>query len=146
MGNLSSNDRQFVEKAAGINMLEIKLGRLAAERGSSDRVRTLGQKMVDDHQKTGEQLMKIAERENLTLPQTLSPEMQAEYDRMQSMRGAEFDKAYLDGVANDHSKAISLYQKEIDSGMDPALKSFATQTLPSLKHHQNMAMRSSQHM
>src|SRR5437763_2337774 len=42
-------DKMFLRKAAEGGIAEAKLGQLAAQKGGSEDVKALGQKMVDDH-------------------------------------------------------------------------------------------------
>src|SRR5829696_4713178 len=49
MANLSSHDRDFLMDAAMGGLMEVELGRLAAQQGTSDTVKQFGQRMVDDH-------------------------------------------------------------------------------------------------
>ncbi|MGI8757603.1 MAG: DUF4142 domain-containing protein, partial [Acidimicrobiales bacterium] len=52
----------------------------------------------------------------------------------------DFNKMYVENAGlEDHQKTIDLFQKEADSGKDPALKAFAMKTLPTLKEHLQMA-------
>src|SRR5215212_11368376 len=60
MANLSSHDRDFLMDAAMGGLLEVELGRLAAQQGASDTVKQFGQRMVDDHSQANTQLMTLA--------------------------------------------------------------------------------------
>ncbi len=52
----AGSDAVFAAKAASGGMAEVKLGQLAAEKGTSPAVKQFGQKMVDDHSKANDQL------------------------------------------------------------------------------------------
>jgi len=43
-------------------MAEVKLGELAQQKGTSDKVKDFGQKMVTDHSKAGDDLKQVAQR------------------------------------------------------------------------------------
>jgi Domain of unknown function (DUF4142) len=66
----AESDAVFAAKAASGGMAEVKLGQLAAEKGTSPAVKQFGQKMVDDHSKANDQLKSIAPQANVTLPVT----------------------------------------------------------------------------
>ena len=53
--------------------------------------------------------------------------------------GAAFDAAFKTKMVADHEKVIKLFTTESTSGKDADLKAFATKTLPTLKHHLEMA-------
>jgi predicted outer membrane protein len=60
---MKSPDTAFAITAAQGGLAEVKLGRLAAEKGSSADVKAFGQQMVDDHGKANERLKSVAESE-----------------------------------------------------------------------------------
>jgi putative membrane protein len=140
--SLSKGDQDFVSHAALANMAEIKLGELGVRKGTSESVRNTAQMMIDDHQKLGEQLKRIATRENFALPSEPDAEQKATYERLSKLSGAEFDSAFLDELKTNHQQAITLFQQEAQSGRNLQLKSFAQTTLPELRHHQEMVTRS----
>ena len=55
-------------------------------------------------------------------------------DSIKNLRGADFDKAYIEQVAlAGQQNAMSAFQAEIASGRDAQLKSVATKALPTLQ-------------
>jgi putative membrane protein len=143
-GQLSPADKMFVNKAAQGGMAEVELGQLATQKGQSQQVKDFGQKMVDDHSKANDQLKSIASQENITLPTGLDAKDQAVKDRLSKLSGAQFDKAYMQDMVQDHNQDVAEFQKEASNGKDPAVKNFAQQTLPVLKEHLKMAETSQQ--
>lgn len=70
---------------------------------------------------------------------TLSTSAQKKYDELAKLSGEKFDKQYLGTMVDAHKKSIKLFEKESKSGQDAELKTFATNTLPTLKQHLDMA-------
>ncbi len=132
-------DQGFVTEAATGGMLEVKLGQLAVEKGSSDEVKQFGQKMVDDHSKANDELTQLAGTKGIALPNELGARHQAMVDRLSGLSGAEFDREYMKMMVDDHKKDVSAFEKEAKGGKDPEVKAWAAQTLPTLKEHQKMA-------
>jgi putative membrane protein len=132
---MKSPDVAFAVKAAQGGLTEVKLGRLAAEKGSSPDVKAFGQQMVDDHGKANEQLKSVAESEGITLPTDVNGKQQAMYDRLSKLSGAQFDAAYVKDMVMDHEEDVKDFKKESQSGRDEKIKSFATQTLPVIEGH-----------
>ncbi len=139
--NLSASDKKFVRDAAQGGMAEVELGKLAAEKGSSDEVKKFGQRMVDDHSKANDQLKQIAGSQGIELPQNLNSKDKALKDRLSKLSGASFDKVYMTSMVRDHKTDIADFTKESNSGKDEAVKQFATTTLPTLKDHLQEAER-----
>jgi putative membrane protein len=132
---MKSADTAFALKAVQGGLAEVKLGRLAAEKGASPDVKAFGQQMVEDHGKANERLKAAAESEGMTLPADVNGTQQAMYDRLSKLSGAQFDSAYVKDMMMDHQEDIKEFKKEAQSGTDEQMKSFASQTLPVIEGH-----------
>ena len=128
-------DSRFAKEAAQGGMAEVKLGQLAQDKGSNDAVKSFGKRMVDDHSKAGDKLKEAASKENVTLPTDISAKDRAIYDRLSKLNGAAFDRAYAKDMVKDHQTDVAAFQKESNSGKSQSLKSFASDTLPTLQDH-----------
>lgn len=132
---MRSLDTRFAMQAARGGLAEVQLGKLAADQASNADVKAFGQQMVDDHSKANQQLRSAAEKQNLTLPKTVSAKQQAQYDMLKAKSGAEFDKAYVDMMVKDHEQDVKEFEREANKGKDERIKGFASETLPVLKGH-----------
>jgi putative membrane protein len=139
MKPMPAMDDTFVKKAAQGGMAEVKLGQLAQSNGSNDAVKQFGQRMVTDHSKANHQLKDAASKENITVPADISAKDQATYDSLAKLSGPVFDKAYARDMVTDHEKDIADFNKEATSGQKDSIKSFASETLPTLKDHLKQA-------
>ena len=125
--------------AAMGGMMEVELGRLAVQQGSSDAVKQFGQRMVDDHGKANTELMSLASSKGITLPTALDEKHQEQVTKLSGRSGADFDRAYAKLMVSDHNKDVSEFEKHSTRGTDPDLKAFATRTLPVLREHLQLA-------
>ncbi|MFL6200843.1 MAG: DUF4142 domain-containing protein [Thermoanaerobaculia bacterium] len=132
-------DEKFLHDAAAGGMMEVELGHLAAERAASPDVKAFGQRMVTDHSKANQQLMQIATSKGMSLSTKLPADMQQERDRLARLTGAEFDRMYMQHMVEDHKKDVSEFEKQAEKGTDPSLRTFAQQTLPTLREHLTLA-------
>ena len=139
MGNMTSQDHDFIMDAAMGGMMEVELGRLAAQKGMSDAVKQFGQRMVDDHSKANSELMSLASSKGMTLPTELDAKHREQVTKFSAMSGAELDREYTKMMVSDHRKDVSEFEKESTRGTDADLKAFATKTLPTLQEHLRMA-------
>lgn len=132
---LSDQDRKFAENASRGGMMEVMMGKLAATNAGSAAVKALGEMMVNDHTKANEELKKWASGVGYTLPTDLDDKKQKKYDELKTKKGMEFDKMYTDLMVDDHEEDIKDFKKQASDGSESALKSFASNTLPTLEHH-----------
>jgi putative membrane protein len=116
-------------------MAEVKMGQLAQQKGTADSVKKFGARMVEDHTKAGDELKGVATSEKITLPTDMSAKDKATYDMLSKLSGAAFDRAYARDMVHDHEEDVADFNKEANGGHNPAVKDFATQTLPTLQDH-----------
>lgn len=131
----SSADRAFIVEAAAGGMAEVQLGKLATEKASNADVKRFGQMMVTDHTKANDELMQIAKDRQLMPPHALKPEHQETYDKLSKLSGEQFDRQYIEYMVEDHQKDVAAFKKASQSASDPAVKQFASSTLPTLQKH-----------
>lgn len=136
---LSSGDRKFLTDASQGGMLEVELGKIAAQKSSNPDVKAFGQRMVDDHSKADDQLKQVAAGKGVTLSDKLSPTKQKEVEKYNKLSGAAFDSSYISHMVSDHKQDVAEFQKESKNGKDTDVKSFASNTLPTLEDHLKMA-------
>jgi putative membrane protein len=133
------DDKKFVKDAVLGGITEIELGKLAAQKASSDPVKQFGQKLVDDHSKANDQLKQIASQQSLKIPDSLDSKHQSRIDKLAKLSGPEFDKAFIKAAVKDHQQDVSEFQQEASGGSDPNVKNFATKTLPTIQEHLSAA-------
>jgi len=138
-GKAMSDDAKFIVKAASGGMHEVALGKLAGTQAMDPEVKKFGQRMVTDHTKSNKELMAVAEQMKVHVPDRMGKEEQEEYDKFVSMKGREFDHAYIKHMVDDHQKDVKEFEKCSKSAKDARLKEFCTRTLPTLREHLTMA-------
>lgn len=135
---MSSPDSQFIIKAAQGGLAEVELGNVAKDHAKSNDVKDFGQKMVDDHSKANDELKALASQKNVTLPNAVDPKSKAIMDKLSSLHGDAFDRAYVKDMVADHKQDIAEFRKEANNGKDPDVKAWASKTLPTLESHLGM--------
>ena len=131
----SGFDAAFMIKVAEINMEEIKLGKLAQQKGSMPHVKELGKMMVTDHTKAMANLTALAKTKMVNLPATESDEIMDAYKTLSSKTGKDFDKAYSNMMVKGHEEAIALFETTVMDTKDADVKTMANKMLPALKTH-----------
>lgn len=131
--------KEFIEKAAKSNLAEIEFSKVAQQKASNSDVKSYAQTMQTEHTKANDELRKIAQKKNITFPTSMDQEKQTKLDNMRRKSGAEFDRAYMDYAVNSHSKSVEFYQKASKELKDNELKTYADNTLTSLKNHHQKA-------
>ena len=138
------SDASFAKEANEGGLAEVKLGQLAEDKGSSPGVKDFGKRMVSDHTKADDQLKSAASTDKITLPNQINERDQATYNRLSKLSGTAFDRAYARDMVRDHETDVALFQREAKSGKNESIKTFASETLPTLQDHLKQARQMEQ--
>jgi len=129
----------MVEAAAG-GMMEVMLGEQAQTNAQSQDVKNFGSMMVTDHTAANNELKQLASLRNVTLPAVVEGRHRDHVSDLGKKSGAEYDKAYINMMVDDHKKDIDMFEKAANNATDSAVKAFAQKTLPKLKMHHDAAV------
>ncbi|MBD0333793.1 MAG: DUF4142 domain-containing protein [Chitinophagaceae bacterium] len=132
---LSKMDKDFVMKAARGGMMEVEAGNIALQNSTNERIKNLAQMIVNDHTKANQELTGIVRGQNATVPDNLDKKDRDHLEAMRNMKGKTFDQHYVQMMANDHQKDISLFENAARNAKNPQVKAFAEKTLPTLRLH-----------
>ena len=130
------SDQQFVVFAAQTDMVEANLGQWGTTVAASQAVKDYAAMLAADHTQDYKALSKIAQQENLQLPQAIDPDHnKAMIGPFHKLKNAAFDHRYIADMVAGHRKAIAVYEKEVKTASSPALKKYAQEALPVLHKH-----------
>jgi putative membrane protein len=133
--SLAQADKDFILAAAQGGMTEVKLGELAAQKGTRDDVKAFGRLMVKDHTAINGDLTALAAQKGVTLPDSLDAKHQRMLDKMSAMTGAEFDSAYVSSMIKDHKMDAKEFKAESAATRDADVRTFVDKTLPVVEGH-----------
>jgi putative membrane protein len=136
---VSRADQRFIKDAAAGGMMEVELGKVAADKATNDKVKQFGRRMQEDHSKANDELKKIAAEKGVEVPTALEGKHKKTMDRLSKLSGEEFDRQYMRAMVDDHKEDLEKFQREADKGADPAIKQFASKHVPVLKKHLELA-------
>jgi len=116
----------------------VEAGRIAAQRSGNPRIKALGEMMVTDHGKAGDELKPIAAGANLPVPSALDQRHQGLIDNLRGATDQDFDRVYLQQQEAAHNETALLLETYGRMGDNDALKAWAAKTLPVVRRHQEM--------
>jgi putative membrane protein len=136
---VSRADGKFVKEAAAGGMMEVELGKLAADKATNDKVKAFGRKMQEDHGKANEELKTLAANKGIQLPTALEGKQKKTVDRLAKLSGTEFDRQYIRTMIEDHKEDLKAFEREADKAKDIDIKQFSSKFAPMIKSHLDMA-------
>jgi putative membrane protein len=137
---ISPSTQDFVTEAANSDMLEIESSKLVAAKGDA-KDKAFADQMIKDHTATSAELKGLVSsgKVQVNLPAAMDKAHGAKLDKLNSLSGADFTRAYEDMQVSAHKDAVSLFERYAKSGDNADLKAFAAKTLPHLRDHLKMA-------
>jgi putative membrane protein len=137
---ISPTTQDFVTEAANSDLLEIAAAKLALEKGNVD-AKKFAERMITDHTKTTADIKAMVESGDVKaeIPATLDSAQQSKLDKLRDVKESNFASQYDSMQVRAHKDAVSLFERYSRSGDDPKLKDWAGKTLPTLRHHLEMA-------
>ncbi|MDN3551192.1 DUF4142 domain-containing protein [Mucilaginibacter aquaedulcis] len=143
---ISGPDAKFAVDAANGGLEEVELGKLAQAKALHAQVKNFGAMMVKDHSMANMELKELAKNKRITLPDSIGMEEQALKKQLSAKSGAEFDKAYVAAMVEDHKKDIATFEEARKKVKYPEMTALIDKSLPMLKKHLLVIEGISQHI
>ena len=135
------NDAQIAAIVVTANQVDIDAGKLAASKSGNKEVKEFAQRMITDHtgvNKAATELvtkLKVKPEANAT-SQSLKSGGDDTLKRLKALKGAEFDKAYVDNEVIYHQTVIDALDKTlIPSAKNEELKALLVKVRPAFVAH-----------
>ncbi len=141
MTGAAPKTEDFVKIAAISDMFEIESSKLAATNAENPKVKTFAAKMITDHTATSTELKGLVSsgKVKAELPTAMDTSHKSKLEKLQGLKGKDFDKQYDSDQEAAHKDAVSLFERYSKGGDNADLKAFAAKTLPHLQEHLKMA-------
>ncbi len=133
----SPQDQKFMKQAAQDSNYEIKMGRLAMQKGSSQDVKDFGKMIMVDHMDFKKQLQSADQQMGMKPAMGLSSEEQGEYSKLQGLSGDSFDKQYIETMLKDHHESLQDSEQEDTNGQSQEVKQLAQKSRDTDERHFN---------
>lgn len=132
----TAKDNDFVTKALESSIAEVELGKLALKNAHHQEVKDFARMMIDDHERVNLELTQLANQNGYQdIPHQTSFTFHNKQQKMQNLKGENFDQAYIDEMVKSHQEAVELFRKQSRMGNDDSIKSWALKNLPVLEKH-----------
>jgi putative membrane protein len=135
------NDLPFLREAAGANLLEVTLGRIASTRASNSAVKDFGQRMVSDHSSLQQQLTSVTSTNGVPVSAAMTSQQQQDVSRLQQLSGTAFDSAYIGLMVRDHQLDVAKFNEQSRTADSPRVRELASKALPTLRLHLSQAQK-----
>lgn len=137
----SVSDAQIASIVVTANQVDIDAGALAHARSTNADVKKFAQLMIDDHTGVNKSATELVTRlrvtpENNPTSQSLKSEGEKNIAHLRSLKGAAFDKAYVDHEVEYHQQVIDALDKTlIPDAKNADLKALLIKVRPAFVAH-----------
>lgn len=135
------SDAQIASIVVTANQVDIDAGKLAESRASAAAVKAFAKQMITDHTGVNKQAVALATKLKLTpqdnpTSQSLKKEGDDNLKHLETLKGAAFDKAYIDHEVDYHAQVIGAIDKTlIPSAQNAELKALLVDSRPAFVGH-----------
>src|ERR1043166_4864953 len=135
------SDAQIASIVVTANQVDIDAGKLAASKASNADVKAFGRQMVTDHTGVNKQATDLAKKLKVTpednpTSQSLKNGGEDNLKNLRSLKGAAFDKAYIDHEVAYHQAVLDAVDKTlIPNAKNEELKALLVKVRPAFVAH-----------
>jgi putative membrane protein len=135
------NDAQIAKIVVTANQVDVDAGRLAASKATNPEVKKFAQTMVTDHTGVNKHAVELAKKlgvkpEDNDTAKSLASGGQANLANLKTLKGKEFDKAYVDHEVAYHQAVLDAVDKTLIPGAkNEELKALLVKVRPAFVAH-----------
>jgi putative membrane protein len=135
------NDAQIAGIVVAANTVDVDAGKLAKSKAKSKEIKAFAQHMITDHTGSNKQASALVKKLKVTpeesdTSKSLKDGGSANLKKLKGLKGAEFDKAYVDNEVSYHQAVLDAIDKTlIPNAKNAELKSLLEKTRPVISDH-----------
>lgn len=134
-------DPQIAGIVVTANQIDVDTGKLAKSRAKSSDVKQFAEQMITDHTAVNQQAAALARKLNVTpqesgVSKSLRAAAQDAMNKLKGLKGAQFDKAYVDHEVAYHQQVLDAIDSLlIPKAQNAELKDLITKVRPAIQAH-----------
>jgi putative membrane protein len=130
------------------NLKEIAIGNMAQEKASTSEVRAFATQVVQDDTNADQMVVAMAHNAGVRLHSGATSHRNGgaenarekqEEQKLESAKGADFDRLFLKMTSADHARLISMLQQAREDASDDQLEALIDKIVPILQQHKELA-------
>jgi putative membrane protein len=135
------SDPQIAHIVVTANQIDIDAGKLAKSHTENKEVQAFAQQMITDHSAVNKQAGALAKKlgvkpEDNDTSKALKKGAQANLAKLKNLKGAQFDKAYVDHEVDYHQQVLDAIDKVlVPSAQNAELKGLIEKVRPAIQAH-----------
>jgi putative membrane protein len=128
-------EKIFLNEVITNGRAEIKYSELAEKKADSLKVKAFAAQLILEHKKFGAKLEEAARNMDIAVSKELTSGQKGAIEGLSKLSGAEFDRAYLSRIIEDHERGVKAFEAEAERGNSEEVKKLCSDALPRLQKH-----------
>ena len=135
---LNAADMTLLNGVRQAGLWEIPAGQMAAQKGTSEKVRQVGEAIADQHVQLDQLVVDAANKLGATLPATPTTQQQGFLTELQNNKGVQFDQIFVTRLRGAHGFIFPIISAVRSSTRNPVVRELADQANIFVMHHMQM--------
>lgn len=132
----------FIVQSAQDNAAELAAAQYALAKSQSPDVKQFASHILANKSHWSDELRDLAAKRGISMPSYPTSHQSRALNTLHSESGAKFDAAYAQFMANEHASALARFKRAAqNSALDPQVRRFAQNSLPSMQDTLQQANR-----
>lgn len=133
-------DGQILQIVRSLNDAEIKQSKYVMDESDNVQIKAAAQAIINDHEDSNEKIDDLLDGElsldDSPLNDTIAKQAETTFEMLDELEGAQLDCQYLQKQVEQHEMALDIAKNDLapDAKL-PQVKSFLTESAPTLEHH-----------
>jgi putative membrane protein len=147
MAMAAPREAEMLAMLVAVDEHEIDVAEDARDKSEDGSVKAYAAMLDEDHKAHLDETKRIAKAAGLKADDTpkvdaLQEKLKRDRDRLDDLKGAAYDRAYIDAMVKGHQEVLDLIDKDLDSAAwTPAVRNHLTNTRKHIAHHLEEAKR-----
>ncbi len=137
---LHPEDGTFLDFAMNVDLTQVRLGKLALDKASDERVRAFARHMVDDHGQSYDKFVRTAKANGVAPLEEISPVSERTRAWLEGLSSPAFDREYITSQVIHHGVWFYRYEHEAIHGRDEAVRELGADGAQMGKMHHDAAL------
>lgn len=135
---LNAADMILLNGVRQAGLWEIPAGQMAAQKGTTERIRQVGQMIAEQHVKLDQLVVEAANKLGATIPSTPTAQQQGFLTELQKNKGVQFDQSFVTRLRGAHGFIFPIISAVRASTRNPVVRDLADQANIFVMNHMKM--------
>ena len=132
-------DRKYIQEVAYDHILEVRLAELAQQKATNSDVKQFANRAANNFNHWLNRWSQVASNNGVQVNQNMGPDHRSKLERLEKTSRGQFDRVYLDIVAEHLGSVVPYFQKEGRDARSANVRNLVQEELPAVQQQLEFA-------